>query len=212
MNKLIIAAAACLLTGAAWGQKKTGATPLPGNSLLTRQVERKVYIVDTTQYYYMKLRPEGTDTTLTEFLYQRIKKGQLAAYADKSNLSTPMTTAQLMAVMRRTDTIELDDPVTGANMKKVTIFDFNFEDVIYYSVLEEWRYDKQRGTTDIQIVAIAPVQQLHDDHGPTGLRVLYWMKYADVKKYLAAYQTEHPNTNLPLAVWNQYFTQKPVKH
>ena len=207
---IIMAATACLLCSAAWAQKKPASAPLPAGNALTRTITRQVFVADTTNYATRRLRPEGSDTSLAEFLFQRIRRGQLTAYEKNNNWSTPMTITQLLDLFKHADTIEVTDPVTGVKVNRVSIYDFSFDDIRYFSVLEEWKYDKQKGTTDIQITAIAPMHEAFT--GSHSQLPMFWVKYADVKKYLAIYAAEHPNNNLPLMVWNQYFTQPLTKN
>lgn len=210
-RQLILPAVFCCLSMGTAAQQ--AATPM------TRMVIRNVFVGDTTDYYGSKLRPEGGDTTLAEFLLSRIKSRQLTAYTSTDNFTVPMTVVQVSHIFGRADTVDVIDPVSNITVTKVEKTDFKFDDVRYYNVLEEWKYNIDRGATDVQIVAIAPMRDTYldeiytdKDKGDVSARrrwPICWIKYADVKKHLAAYQSAHPNTNLPLAVWNQFFTEKP---
>ena len=124
-------------------------------------------------------------------------------------MSAPLPPAQVAEMLStKPDSITMDDPITGKHITKIFKPDVPYDLMYMYRVLEEWKFDRATGKTNIQIVAIAPMMDIYGDEGTFhGRRTQYWVKYNEVREILERYEHSHPDTNLSLAVWKDYFSE-----
>lgn len=194
-TRLLLLLLLCSMVAVA--QKK----PKGDNAVFTGQRTRIIFLADTTDYSDKKLRPENGDTTLAELLTRQVMNKQIKAYAaDDTTFATPLRVKDLLHIVAPPgESVDVRDPVTKKIVHKVIAVEFNFGQITNYRLLEEWRLDTKTGSSELQILALAPLYEA---------RPMYWLKYADVKNLLTAYEREHANCSFPLAAWMAIFTEK----
>ncbi len=183
------------------------------NDIWNNRVSRSVYMYDSSWAVTQdkrKLRSERDEQSLAEQLIELVKSHKIKAYFSyDKEMTRPMSDKELQDILSiRPDTVELEDPVTGAHVEKVIMHNFNYDEIKYFRVMEDWTYTPQSGTTNIQIIAIAPQMNIYDQNGNFRIRTsMFWLKYSDVKATVEAYRLSHPSMNLASAIWNNYFTE-----
>ena len=104
------------------------------------------------------------------------------------------------------DTLMIVDPVTGLEKLFVPDKDPHFERMAKLRILEDWTFDLIAGKTDIQIVGIAPVQDVYGDDGVyRGSKGMFWVKYNDARSIIARYERYHPENTIAAKIWYDYF-------
>ena len=186
------------------------AKAIASDGIWTRRVSRLVNIADTTDLSNRKLRLENDDTPLSGILVKMVLEGKVKAYSNReSNFSEVLTAAQLKVMLTPVvDTMVLEDPVTGQQVTKLARHEFNFDGLTKYRVLEEWAFNKNAGSTSVQIIGLAPVRDIYGDDGTfRGRQSMFWLKYEDIKEVLRKYDSMHPAKNISLAVWEDYLSE-----
>jgi len=67
-----------------------------------------------------------------------------------------------------------------------------------YGIMETWIYDKGQGQMIVRIAALAPME-----NG----KPLFWVKYPEIRKYLAQYKVYDGNKETPYN-WDEYFESR----
>ena len=140
-----------------------------------------------------------TPTTDRKSLFDVIKQGLLVdgsitAYddlmGDGDQFKKPLLTQELMDILERADTSMTMDPDTEEMVEVIQTISVNSEDVMYYSIKEDWIFDKQRSVVDIRIIGLAPVIL---DKGPDGevrgVRTLFWLYYPECRYVFANWES-----------------------
>ena len=184
------------------------------DSILTKRIYRIVDISDTSsaEYYNLKLRPEDADTLFSSALMQLAIDSQINVYdSADSTLSVPLSNVQLMKffALPKVDTMHVQDPVTGIWLVKLKKYDLSFEHISRYKIMEEWSYNRRSAKTNIRIIAIAPLYEIHDFAGKgIGTPASLWFRYSDIREILKKYSNLFPTKNIPLAIWEDYFSEE----
>jgi gliding motility associated protien GldN len=139
-----------------------------------------------------------TPTTDRKSLFDVIKQGLLVdgsitAYddlmGDGDQFKKPLLTQELQDILERSDTSMTMDPDTEEMIEVIQTLTVNSEDVMYYSIKEDWIFDKQRSVVDIRIIGLAPVIL---DKGPDGevrgVRTLFWLYYPECRYVFANWE------------------------
>jgi gliding motility associated protien GldN len=139
-----------------------------------------------------------TPTTDRKSLFDVIKQGLLVdgsitAYddlmGDGDQFKKPLLTQELQDILERADTSMTMDPDTEEMIEVIQTLTVNSEDVMYYSIKEDWIFDKQRSVVDIRIIGLAPVIL---DKGPDGevrgVRTLFWLYYPECRYVFANWE------------------------
>ena len=218
-NKQVILSFALTLIGlSAVGQQKmiAGSPSLPASNKMptdavwTKTIIREVLMEDTASTENRKLKKAKNDSLLAQILSVNLLKQKLTAYnLENGTLSAPLPPAKVAEMLStKPDSITMDDPITGKPITKIFKPDVPYDLMYMYRVLEEWTFDRATGKTNIQIIAIAPMMDIYGDEGSFhGRRTQYWVKYNEVREILARYEHSHPDSNLSLAVWKDYFSE-----
>lgn len=173
-----------------------------------KRVVRVIDISQKTDDKLHHLRDAGADSLLTEMLVSSILAGKIIAYASwETQFLTTMSIANVKEyISPMVDTTVVVDPVTGTEKVKVIKTDFNYEAIKKLRILEDWTFDPIAGKTDIQIVGIAPVQDVYGNDGVyRGSKGMFWLKYNDVRSIIARYERYHPDNTIAAKIWYDYF-------
>jgi hypothetical protein len=99
------------------------------------------------------------------------------------------------------------EDVDGTMLKKAIKQEFNYRNVTDFRIMEEWRFNRKTGKTDIQIVGICPLRQVwnarHDIK--IGKMPMFWLRYEDVRDEINQYELNHPHHNIGSSLWDSYF-------
>ncbi len=198
----------CIDMACAAQQKNTETPASKTGSVWTNRISRVVKLDDTDLPLKPNLRSEANSNSLLRILNSAIMKRKLVAYGSIENgFNAPLNNIDIMYMFQCTiDSPMILDPATNKYTKRITYTEFNHDEIKKYKVLEEWTFDRDSSKTTVKIIGIAPVKEIYGESGALrGHLPFYWLRYTDVKGILDAYEQEHPNANINLAVWNDYF-------
>ncbi|PQJ09172.1 hypothetical protein CJD36_020510 [Flavipsychrobacter stenotrophus] len=185
---------------------------LTKENTISRYIVRQVSIIDTsyTQHTFLSKLTPIDDTSLGEMLIRKVLNGKIDAYNKKEDHNLiPIDMREVRSLVApRIDTVEVEDPVTGKIFTRVVKSDFHYETIWKYKLLEEWKYDRSTGTTDVKVTSIGLMKDGYGDDGSYhGAQVLLWLKYSDVADVLQKYYRSHPLANISTSLWTSYFTE-----
>lgn len=198
--RLLFTALLCAVVSLCNAQSPS-AVPLAWES----HVSRLIPIADTAQPAL------PIDSTLTTQLCRLVRQGKLAAYQNyTSKMTSRLSEEQVSHIFFSSDTIEIEDPVTGQKFQKVRIDSLDYHIIKYWRVLEYWTFDDQAGTMKIQIAGIAPTADVYDEYNTfRAHRSVFWLRWADVSAMVNAYGKRHPGWNI-LSHYQQAVTGMPA--
>ena len=179
----------------------------PG-SVWKKQVARIIDISEKEEPLDHHLRDVSPDTTILEMMVNAINAGKVTAYAGYDNNFTVKLTKETLNEMlvSKPDTITLTDPVSGKEITKVTRKDFDFNAIHKYRILEQWTFNQSSGKTEIEIIGIAPIQDIYGYDGSfRGVRGLFFLHFNDAWNIINRYELYHPNNTISSLIWNDYF-------
>lgn len=169
-------------------------------------------VIDIKQKQNMAFRYTGDEYTgggaFIEILNDAIKRGKIQAYSNVDDrFTTPLDMPSFMKqVGAGKDTTWITDPITGEPVAKIHDNYFNVNSVTQYEVKEEWIFDRNRGRMVVQLVGIAPLQDILDPI--TGKYVssspLFWLYYPDLRKILVNYEVYNPNNDMRRMSWTDF--------
>ncbi|MEZ4914431.1 MAG: gliding motility protein GldN [Chitinophagales bacterium] len=114
----------------------------------------------------------------------------------------PLTRNALYQRLETSDTVEVYNFETGEiDLQKINN-EPNFEDVRQVRIKEDWIFDSARSVMDPRIIALAVVRDVIDPDTDIirGQEVLFWVPYAQIRPYLAKYDSYNPyNDSLHLS-------------
>jgi hypothetical protein len=178
----------------------------------TKRVSRVITLGDSLKPPKPKLRSEVDEFTLAQIMFKALLAGKLIAYSTVDPKFTyPLSRKAVQEIIDVVppDTVEVED-VDGTMLNKVIKREIPYGQVRKYRVLEEWTFDIKKATTTIQIIGIAPFTPpkiMNRSGAIIGDYPMFWVKYEDAKNILIDYQQSHPDCNVPLSVWESYFTE-----
>lgn len=192
------------------------ATPAPAMEW-RKQVTRTIDMREPEDTVTHHLRQANGNPTLIELIVDAIKAGKLTAYSGWDNqFTTKLSIADVNQMTAgRTDTVVVVDPLTGNEITKVVTRDFDPDMFHYYRILEDWAFNTVAGKTTVQIVGVAPCQDVINEDGTfRGRKSFFWVKFADIQAILAHYAQLNPTKPFPVYIWNDYFLSdiKPTEH
>lgn len=131
---------------------------------------------------------------LIDVIMDAVIAGELPAYSpvssgpqdDGDEFKVPMTPEEVAAIGARTDTIDVEDPITGEVRKEITNTTLNRDDVVAYRIKEDWVFDKQRSIFEPRIIGIAPIILLRNSTGEVmGETPIFWVHFEQARQVLA---------------------------
>ncbi len=142
------------------------------------------------------LRPK-TDSTILEMIVAQLRKGTINCYSYTDQACTvPMTQPEIEELFRaQSDTVTVTDPITGDEVQKVTLMEFNFLSVVKYRV--QATAATTNGKKEYKMEQLTPVQEEYAMSGRyIGLKPLFRLRYADVLPIIRRYEQWHPDNTL----------------
>lgn len=161
---------------------------------------------------YFPEEPVAGQENLFRIILKQLAEGRVPAYEylDGREIFTDQYRVDLKYVFER-----FSIPYTqakGSTDKRpryaVDENDVPTNEVLSYFVLERWEFDTRRNRLRPVVEAIAPVLHRAGDFGGEALKYpMFWVKFSDIRPYLAA-QTifVDDDNNLPTCTYDDFFT------
>lgn len=190
MRYLIISALLCVQSLVVMGQVKP-AQRTPGIAPWHNRVSRLIPMCDT-------IAGLPADSALAGKLCWQAVAGKLPAYMTfDSKLIEKMSPRQMRDKLLRPDSVEIEDPVTGHLFWMSTSNKINFRGVRYWRILEDWTFDPARGAIQVQLLGIAPVQDIYSENGDfRGPASICWFRWKDVSRIIEQYRASYPRCDI----------------
>jgi len=199
LYKIALAAILCSICSTAFAQ--TGNT-------WKKKVARVIDLVQKEDNKVHHLTNAEQDMPLLEMMATALKAGKLNAYAAfDNNFTSKLSPAEINQILGpKIDTVTITNPIDGKEETKIIHRDFDMSVIHKYRILEEWTFDTNTGKTDIQITGIAPIRDIYGDDGVfRGVQAMFWVHFNDLHSILAKYDQYHPDNNIGVNIWNDYF-------
>lgn len=180
--------------------------------IVGRDIDWNETVNETKNY----LKFAGKDSSLFAMIRTRLQKGTLEAYPTKDyQFNDPMSLKSINRIFADIyDTIQVTDPITGEELKKIVAIQFDNRLVIKYRIIEKWKYNTETGKTNITIVGLIPLTGAFlGDGSYIGQKGLLLIPFYDVKTVIDLYEQQHPDNRLAEKIWKNYFesNEKPTK-
>jgi len=174
--------------------------------VLHKEVVRIINMIpklDTNTHY---LADEGKDSSIYSMIVTAIKTGQLSAYAnDNTKFTTSLSYDSLKKTIKLPDSILVDNPIDNTKTMKTLGLHFEYLEINYYKILEEWSFDPKTGKTNIAIKGIGPLGKRREDKSFNERKPLFWLHYKDLQSIIKRYEQYHPDNTIAMHVWDDYF-------
>lgn len=171
--------------------------------------------IDTREKQNLPFRYKGDDQTgggfFIEILLDGIKKGKIKAYSVFNDRFTQaLTKEQIMEMLvGKEDTIEVENPTTGAITREISHRDFNPDLVTKYRIKEDWIMDRNLGRMVVRIIGIAPlIDRIGDDGEYRATAPLLWIYYPEARPVLAQYEVFNPENDVQRLTWDDFMEQR----
>jgi hypothetical protein len=180
---------------------------IPPGEIWKKQVTRIVDFPPQEDSMEHHLRNVGLDSTLLEIFVNAIYTDKITAYSNyDAQFTYKLKKEDLKGMLSvKPDTVILTDPVTGKEKTKVVKHDFDYSWIRKYKILEEWTYDQHTKKTTIEVLGIAPLQEIYVDGDFRGVRSMFWLHYKEALPILERYGLYHPNNTLEGHIWDDNF-------
>lgn len=171
--------------------------------------------IDVRQKQNMAFRYPGDENTgggmFIEILLDAIKKGKIKAYSTTyDRFTSALTKDQVMEMLiGKADTIQVEDPITGAITTKIIRKDFNPDQVTKFRIKEDNIFDRNLGRMVTRIIGLAPLLDRYDDDGQfRASSPMFWISYEELRPILAQYEVFNPDNDVARMTWDEYFENR----
>ena len=156
----------------------------------TNRISRIIPVRDSS--YIAALYSTG-DTCLALQLLTMAQGGKITAYKSyNSQLQDKLSVKEINQLTNWSDTVEIEDPVTGEKFTKVAVYKLKGNDIQQWRILEEWSFDESTGTLSGRIAGIAPLKAEYGAGGEfRGNVAPMWFRYSDVADIVYNYGKRH---------------------
>jgi gliding motility associated protien GldN len=139
--------------------------------------------------YYNPLMPANGCISLFDVLKCAIYRGEITAYANPlldDEFRTPMTVAEVKALLMRIDSISIVDPDTELETMMADTQETSAEHIRQYWIKEDWFFDRQRSVMEVRIIGICPLRESLSETGEVrGYQPLFWIYFPEARPALA---------------------------
>jgi len=159
-----------------------------------------------------KAQEDNGDQRFIAILINAIRDSSVTAFDPiDDRFTTPMPIDKIAdAMVGKSDTIALLDPLTGLKRKDTVIAnDFNPDAIVKFEIKEEWVFDKQSSRMFCRILGIAPLKVITRDDGTVlGETPLFWIYYPDLRPVLAKYEAYNGHNFGSRMTWEELFESR----
>ncbi len=184
------------------------ASAKPEGEVWKKQVARVIDMADNSDSKVHHLKQQNQDSSLVDIIISAVKNNKFAAYSsnDLSNSSKISATKFISIISPMADTVTSKDPVTGKEKMMIITKDLNTDAIHRYRVIENWTFNTVTGKTDIEIVAVAPIQEILSETGVfVGIKAMFWVRYSDLEKAYSQSRKNQPLISFANYIWEDYF-------
>ena len=179
-------------------------TNYPFTGKWKRSVQRTVYMWGKDQS-----KQEGS---FAKRVITEVRKGKIKAYFHWNMI--PENVMPMDEIIEKTsdfnDTFWTSDG-NGKEYQKVVAHPFQYEQIISYSVQEEWVHDPRMGVTDMHITALAPrIDIVREDGAYRGSRALFWIRWTDAQQLIKACKFKEGINSIDNLLWSDYFKDSSI--
>ena len=171
---------------------------------------RKTHLYPDTVLSYEPNLARGYDSSVIQLLFYAAIAGRISVYSDQEyELGSKLNRDELEEISKApADTVNIGNPVTGADNDLRTSDPYDFDQIRNYCVHERWKYSYSTGVTEINYSNIAPMRDNRGDDGKiTASSILYWFNYADAEILLKQYNGYNIAT-IEFQLWQDRFREK----
>jgi len=142
-----------------------------------------------------------------QILTNAAREGEIPLYSTETDdFSHQLNVDELDAILFKSDTIIVWDPVTYEETLKVVHNQLNPEDVNRFRVKETWFFDSQTATMKVRVLGIAPMIDVHDEHGNFRYeKPLFWIHYPSSRNALARETVFNSGNDSSQMTWEDLF-------
>lgn len=189
----------------------------PGNDVWKKQVARVIDLADNQDEKVHHLKGQNLDSSLVDILISAVRSNKFPAYSksDITNINKISASDFNAMTTPARDTIVTVDPVTGKEKMSIVTKDLNTENIHKFRVIENWSFNTVTGKTDIEIEAVAPIQEVWSGTGVfLGVKAWFWVKYSDLEKAYVQSKKNSPVKSFANYIWEDYFLNeaKPMEN
>ncbi len=189
----------------------------PNDMLWMRTVWRRVDLRQKmNQTMYFPEDPSQGRKSLYQFMLDGLLQEQtLTAYSVgplgmDDMFSTPLGKDEVLAVVRKLDTVLSIDPFTLEEGYVSIPTWIESEDIVAFDIKERWYIDAQHATMKVGIVGIAPVAMVIDlETGEyRGTKRLFWVNYDEARSAMATWPVFVRSNDLQYISYDDFFVQR----
>lgn len=150
------------------------------------------------------------NATFFEILTNAAREGAIPLYSTETDdFSHELQIEELDAILFKTDTISVWDPVTYIETIQIVSNALNPEDIKRFRVKETWFFDSQTSTMKVRILGIAPMIEVRDNHGNFRYeKPLFWIHYPTSRETLSRNTVFNSGNDSSRMTWEDLFEMR----
>ena len=161
--------------------------------------------------------------SLIDLLVYGVENEGLIVYSDVDDeFTTPMTIAQVnTALGAGVDTVQVENPETGALEKKVITRERKTSEVTRYLMKEYWYFDKQRSMLEVRIIGLCPIrmyakeaamgeeqQKGEGEEKELSMKQVMWVYFPAARPLLANHEVFNPYNDSERRTFDDIFFKR----
>jgi gliding motility associated protien GldN len=160
--------------------------------------------------FYFPVESYGKMNNLFTVIRNQIKASELTVYdAMDDEFTIPLKKTAAEIVGDKTETIYVDNPLTGELEEQDIPEPLYSGDVMRFRIKEEWFFDKQRSAMDVRIIGICPVVEVMDDNGDyKGELPMYWVYFPEIRPILSQQETVNRWNDAEKRTYDELFIKR----
>ncbi|MFO0360927.1 MAG: gliding motility protein GldN [Flavobacteriales bacterium] len=116
-----------------------------------------------------------------------LEDGSITCYSlgptqDDDEFRYPMAYAEVELLLNREVVRYVEDLDTGEKLEKRVLEPITSEDIVAYTIKEDWIFDRQRSQLVVRIIGLAPVVERRSESGEViGKKELFWLYFPECR-------------------------------
>ncbi|MFN8863718.1 MAG: gliding motility protein GldN [Flavobacteriales bacterium] len=116
-----------------------------------------------------------------------LEDGSVTCYSlgptqDDDEFRYPMAYAEVELLLNREVVRYVEDLDTGEKLEKRVLEPITSEDIVAYTIKEDWIFDRQRSQLVVRIIGLAPVVERRSESGEViGKKELFWLYFPECR-------------------------------